>query len=84
MMKTIFQFFLIIGLNVTASSDIFAEIQSMTVTSFNIKLYGQKTQIHPDFLASERDRALVNFLKTEVPDSDVYVFEEIMNKNDFI
>lgn len=55
----------------------------ITVTSFNIKLYGQKTELSSEWTASQRDRALSAFLKNDVPASDVYIFEEIMNKEEF-
>ncbi len=80
-MKIIIQYLLFFSTIVTASA---AENATLSVTSFNIKLYGQKTQLQPDAMAPDRDRALINFIKNEIPESDVYVFEEIMNKHDFI
>lgn len=53
--------------------------RALTITSFNIKLYGQKTSSGQP-TQSERNKAIKEFLDKEVPKSDVFIFEEIMDK----
>lgn len=60
-----------------------AKAPNFTITSFNIKLYGQKQASTEAPTNEERNLALKNFIAKEVPHSDIYVFEEIMNKEDF-
>lgn len=58
-----------------------AEARNLTVTSFNVKLYGQKSANVEAPTLEQRNLAIKNFIEKEVPTSDVMIFEEIMNKD---
>jgi endonuclease/exonuclease/phosphatase family metal-dependent hydrolase len=57
-----------------------AEARTLTVTSFNIKIYGQKSATQETPTLEQRNSALKKFIEKDVPASDVMIFEEIMDK----
>lgn len=50
---------------------------ALTVTSLNVEWYGRGGRINGDSSQEFRDREIVQFLTSEIPASDVYVFQEI-------
>lgn len=58
--------------------------KTLTVTSFNIRYYGKTDTPDQVPLPAERNPHIKDFLKNEVPYSDVYVFEEILDKEELI
>lgn len=64
----------------TLSAVFTAEARTLTVTSFNIKMYGQKSTSQEAPTIEQRNSALKKFIEKEVPSSDIMVFEEILDK----
>lgn len=80
-MKTKTSFFIVLSLLTAAFT---AEARTLTVTSFNIKLYGQKSNSIELPTPEQRNTAIKKFIEKEVPTSDIMIFEEIMNKDLFL
>lgn len=58
--------------------------RNLTVTSFNIRYYGRTDRPDEVPLPSERNQHIKDFIQDEIPYSDVYVFQEIMDKDELI
>lgn len=76
-MKKLFTISISFLLLVSSFSALAAEVNFAT---FNIRMYGSSSK---SVSADDRDKALVNFFKSELSNIDVFIFEEIMNPDRF-